>query len=157
MREKTEKRSADGASDWMLCFFGRTQYRRGGAREMSQRTINTNQIRGVVGMVRRKWKGGGSKNALEQQAHLCRAPYCGGYYFAREAACNYHVKAQRLSGVHASPNGSAQNVCLSRKGHTVGQYESKYSKDCGKCQEAALFNLFLGKRNRRTHLYSHGR
>lgn len=46
--------------------------------------------------------------------------------FAREAACNYHVKAQRLSGVHVSPDGSVENVCLSRKEHTVGQHESKY-------------------------------
>lgn len=68
MREKTEKRSADGALDWMLRFFGWTQYRRGVAREMSQRTINTNQIRrglgdggGEEGM-----KGRGSKIALEQ-------------------------------------------------------------------------------------------
>lgn len=35
----------------------------------------------------------------------------------------------------------------------MGQYEFKYSKDCGKCQEVALFNLFLGKRNRQTQLY----
>lgn len=34
----------------------------------------------------------------------------------------------------------------------MGQYESKDSKDSGKCQEAALFNLFLGKSNRHTHL-----
>lgn len=46
MREKTEMHSADGASDWMLGFFGWTQYRRGVAREMSQSTMNTNQIGG---------------------------------------------------------------------------------------------------------------
>lgn len=45
MREKTEKLSADGASDWMLCVFGWTQYRRGAAREMSQGTINANHIK----------------------------------------------------------------------------------------------------------------
>lgn len=45
MREKTEKLSADGAWDWMLCVFGWTQYRRGVAREMSQGTINANHIK----------------------------------------------------------------------------------------------------------------
>lgn len=36
------------------------------------------------------------------------------------------MRAQRLSRVHASPHGSAENVCLSRKEDTAGQYKSKY-------------------------------
>lgn len=36
------------------------------------------------------------------------------------------MKAQRLPRVHVNPDGSAENVCLSRKKDTVGQRTSKY-------------------------------
>lgn len=36
------------------------------------------------------------------------------------------MKALRLPGVHVNPDGSAGNVCLSRKEDTVGQRASKY-------------------------------
>lgn len=69
--------------------------------------------------------------------------------FARGAGCNYHVKAQRLPGVHVSPDRSAENVAFARKKDTVSQCESKYRLGSSKCQEVALPNLSFSSLDKR--------
>lgn len=67
------------------------------------------------------------------------------------------MKAQRLPGVHVNPDGSSENVCLSRKEDTVGQCASKYRletlKMSGGGSVEPFSGLAIGRKGRKKHLF----